>query len=99
MRVKFNESDRNIVLEHIKAALGQRKLADLLDFSVSPGSLIVKISKLGTSELSFTEKPVASGLEYTLTGEKIALAHRAFKGEVTEKIIKIVEKAGGTVVA
>jgi hypothetical protein len=99
MRVKFNESDRNKVLENIKSVLGQRKLADLLDFSVIPGSLIVKISKLGTSELSFTEKAAANGIEYTLTGEKIALAHRAFKSEVTEKIIKIVEKAGGTVVA
>ncbi len=99
MRVTFNETDRNKVLENIKNALGQRKLADLLDFSVSPGSLIVKITKLGTSELSFTEKPGTNGLEYTLTGEKIAFAHRAFKGEVTEKIIKIVEKAGGIVVA
>ena len=99
MRVTFSESDRNKVLDSIKDALGQRKLADLLDFSVSPGNLTVTISKLGTSTLSFTEKPIDSGLEYTLTTEKIALSHRAFRGEVTEKIMKIIEKAGGKVVA
>ena len=55
------------------------------------------ISKLGTSILSFAEKATAGGLEYTLASEKIAFAHKAFKGEVTEKILKIVEKAGGKV--
>jgi hypothetical protein len=99
MRVKFSEADRNKVLESIKNALGQRKLADMLDFEVAPGSLTVTISKLGTSTLSFTEKLGSNGIEYTLTNEKIALAHRAFRGEVTEKIVKIIEKAGGSVIA
>ena len=99
MRILFSETDRQKVLQNIKDSLGQRKLAEMLAFDVSPGNLTVTISKLGTSVLSFTEKSVNAGLEYTLSGEKIALAHRAFKGEVTEKIIKIVEKAGGQVTA
>ena len=98
MRISFSETDRQKVLGSIKDALGQRKLAEMLDFSVSPGSLTVTIKQLGTSVLSFSEKSVAAGLEYTLSSEKIALTHRAFKGEVTEKIIKIIEKAGGQII-
>ena len=98
MRVHFPETDRNKVLANIKTALGDRKLAEMVNFAMAPGKLEVTISKLGTSVLSFAEKSVEKGLEYTLASEKIAFAHKAFKDEVTQKIIRVIEKAGGKVV-
>jgi hypothetical protein len=97
MRIQFTENDRDLVLSKIKAALDGRSLADILEFKAVPGTLSITISKLGTSILSFAEKTTAGGLEYTLASEKIAFAHKSFKAEVTEKILKIVEKAGGKV--
>lgn len=77
--------------------MGERKLADMVNFALKTGQLEVTISKLGTSVLQFSEKDTDKGLEYTLANEKIALTHRAFKDEVTQKIARVIEKAGGKV--
>ncbi len=95
MKVKFIETNRDQVLANIKAALGNRKLSEIVDFSLVAGKLQVTISKLGTSTLLFDETSNSAGLEYTLTSEKIAFSHKAFKGEVTDKIVAVIEKAGG----
>lgn len=97
MKVFFEQKDRNKILTSIKDAMGGRKLAELVKFDVKPGSLMVTISKMGTSSLNFAEKEVAKGIEYHLESEKIALTHRAFKDEVTQKIIQVIKSAGGQV--
>ena len=97
MKVFFSEKDRNKVLTSIKQAMGDRKLAEIVDFSLTPTNLQVVISKMGTSTLTFDETENDQGLEYTLTKEKIAFAHKAFKDDVTRKIINVVEQAGGEV--
>ncbi len=75
-----------------------RKLADMVNITLTKGKLEVIISKLGTSTLTFAEKESDKGLEYNLTSEKIAFTHKAFKDEVKDKIVKVIEKAGGKVV-
>src|SRR3954453_23778352 len=97
LKVNFPETDRDKVLANIKTAMGDRALADLVNFANPPGKLVVTISKLGTSTLEFTEKSLEKSLEYALTSEKIAFTHKAFKDEVTRKIVKVIEKAGGKV--
>ncbi len=97
MKVNFTETNRDKVLANIKEALGTRKLAEIVDFTLLQGKLQVTISKLGTSTLLFSESSHEGGLEYTLSSEKIAFAHKALKGEVTSKIIAVIEKAGGKV--
>lgn len=98
MKVTFAEKNRDKILESIKAAMAGRKLAEMVDIALTKGKLEVTISKLGTSTLLFQEKENDKGLEYNLTSEKIAFTHRAFKDEVTDKIVKVIEKAGGKVV-
>jgi hypothetical protein len=97
MKVFFTESDRSKILASIKAAMGDRKLAEIVNFSLTPGNLEVTISKLGTSTLTFKEKQVNNGFEYALANEKIAFTHKAFKDEVTDKIVKVIQAAGGQV--
>lgn len=97
MKVEFQEKDRNKILASIREAMGGRKLGDMVNFNLKPGALEVVISKLGTSTLTFAESEHSSGFTYKLSTEKIALAHRAFKDEVTQKILKVIEQAGGKV--
>ena len=99
MKVTFAETDRQKILAAIKTAMGERKLAEMVSFEMAAGEMNVTISKLGKSVISFKERTVPAGLEYTLAGEKLALTHRAFKDEVTKKIMNVIEKAGGKVQA
>ncbi len=98
MKVNFAEKNRDKILASIKDAMAGRKLADMVDITLTKGKLEVIISKLGTSTLTFAENENDKGLEYNLTSEKIAFTHKAFKDEVKDKIVKVIEKAGGTVV-
>jgi hypothetical protein len=97
MKVFFTEKDRTKVLSSIKTAMGDRELAKMVTFNMVSDGLEVVISKFGTSTLKFDEKASDQGLEYALASEKIAFTHRALKGEVTNKIVKVIEKAGGKV--
>ena len=99
MKVFFEEKDRLKILENIKVAMGDRRLGELVKFSLDTGKLEVTISKLGTSVLHFSELETTLGLEYALKSEKIALTHKGFKDEIKEKIIHCIEKAGGKVTA
>jgi hypothetical protein len=97
MKVLFNETDRTKILAGIKEAMGDRKLAEIVRFEMNSGTLEVIISKLGTSTLTFKEKIADQGIEYALTNEKIAFTHKAFKDEVTNKILSVIKDAGGKV--
>lgn len=97
MKVHFAEKDRNKVLQAIQAAMGDRKLGEIVKFAMGKDTLEVIISKLGTSTLQFKETASANGLEYALASEKIAFTHKAFKDEVTQKIVKVIQQAGGKV--
>lgn len=97
MKAFFTEKDRHKILDNIKTAMGDRKLADIVQFALKPGGLEITISKLGTSVLHFVEKERDGGLEYVLSSEKIAFTHRALKNEVAQKIMNIIEIAGGKI--
>lgn len=97
MKVQFSEKNRDLILEKIQTAMAGRKLDDLVSFQMGQGFLDVIISKLGTSTLRFKETEHAGGLSYILESEKIAFAHRAFRDDVKDKLIKVIEKAGGSV--
>lgn len=99
MDIKFPEKDLSVIIDKIKKALGGRELGKMVSFDHVGSEMIVTISKFGTSTLTFSTKPTADGSHLTLDKEKIALAHRALKGEVTDKIVKVIQQAGGTVSA
>ena len=97
MHISFSEQDPNKVLTDIQANMEGRKLAKMVSFDLKGEILTITIKKLGTSTLEFNYKKAGAGLEFDLSKEKIAMSHKAFKGEVTEKIVKIIQKSGGTV--
>lgn len=97
MHIHFKEKDPSKVLASIREAMGDRELGKIVSFDMDTSSLTVTISKLGKSTLTFLKKASDIGVELVLDNEKIALTHKAFKNEVTDKIMKIIEKAGGSV--
>lgn len=97
MKVSFTGKDRDKILQQIKDAMGDRSLSQMVSFKMGQGLLEVVISKLGTSTLQFKESETPAGLDFILANEKIAFTHKAFKDEVTAKIMRVIEKAGGKV--
>lgn len=101
MKIRFKEKAPQAALADIKKALEGRKLGELVAFNLEKDDLTVTIQKMGKSVLEFTKNPASKGgdLEWDLTSEKIALTHKAFKGEVIDKITKIIQGVGGQVIS
>jgi len=99
MNIFFAEKQPDKIIAALKKAMGERELAKIVSFAFQGKNLIVTISKLGTSVLTFVHKDRDDGSEFTLAGEKVALAHKVFKDEVKQKIVKVVGQAGGKVKA
>jgi GTP-sensing pleiotropic transcriptional regulator CodY len=97
MKICFTETDPKKVLASIKSAMGGRKLAEMVSFELEDQLLKVIIAKMGQSVLTFSESRQDDSIEYSLKDEKIAFAHKPFKHDVTEKILYVIEKAGGVV--
>jgi len=93
-----NKTATNVV-EDIRKAITGRKLGEITQLEEKAGNIVVTISKLGTSVLTFATKVRDGGVEIALTGEKLALAHRPIRGEVTNKLTKVVEQVGGNVLS
>ncbi|MBP6217662.1 MAG: hypothetical protein KA436_03630 [Oligoflexales bacterium] len=98
MKIQFQEKDPEKVVHKIQESLGGRQLGSLLNFNLKDKNVTVKIQKFGTSTLEFSHNPaVKESLEWVLSSEKIAFAHKAFKEEVLSKLKKVIEDLGGMV--
>ena len=97
MKISFPKQESKKIISAIKKAMGDRALSEMVDLSIEKSQMIITISKLGTSTLTFAKEVNDDRVLFVMTGEKIAFTHRAFKGEVTDALLKIVKKAGGTV--
>ena len=94
-----SETSPKNVIDNIQEKLSGRNLGKIVSLDLAPNSsLTVTIKKAGKSTLEFDIDGAKSGVVWSLRKEKIALAHRAFKSEVLEKIRGIVEQAGGELV-
>ena len=98
MNIHFPAQTLSEVISKIQSALSGRSLGDLVSFHEKPEGIEVTISKLGTSTLFFSAKKAKEGFDLSLSQEKIAFAHKAFKDEVKSKLASVIEKAGGKVV-
>jgi hypothetical protein len=97
MKIKFSKQPNSDIISALRQTMEGRALGQLVSIGEEDGHLVVKISKLGTSTLQFNRSEQGSDAIFTLTVEKIAFAHKAFKDEVKSKFVQVVEKSGGTV--
>lgn len=97
MKVQFSLNSTESVAKVINEQLVGRKLGDLVKITADGSNLVLSISKLGTSTLVFAGTPKNNGIEFNLTSEKIAFAHKPMKEEFKEKLGKAIEQAGGKI--
>ncbi len=97
MNIHFKDTDPNSIINKLKEVMGDRALSKMVSFDLAGNEMVVTISKLGTSSLHFNCTKLSDGCKFELTKEKIALAHKPLKSEVTSKIYKVIEKAGGVI--
>lgn len=99
MKISFPKQPNAKIIQSIRQAMEGRSLNDLVSIEEQGSDVIVKISKLGTSVLTFkrTEDDGKDSVQLDLVGEKIAFAHKAFKDEVKLKFSEVIKKAGGIV--
>lgn len=99
MKVQFPKQSNADIILALRKIMEGRSLGDLVSIEDQEGDLLLKISKLGTSTLTFTRTEGTDKVEYVLSSEKIAFAHKAFKDDVKEKLVQVIQKAGGTVLS
>ncbi len=98
MKISFDAEATEAIISKIKKTMENRNLAKIVEFSTDPqGNITIHIKKLGTSTLSFSRLEEKGKAIFKLSEEKIAFAHRAFKDEVTQKIMQVIELAGGKI--
>ena len=99
MKFSFSKKQTNkSIIESIQTAMGGRSLKDLVQFEETGKDIVVKISKLGTSTLTFHRTEKGDNAVIELASEKIAFAHKAFKDDVKDKLVGVIEKAGGKLI-
>jgi hypothetical protein len=96
MKVQFKKQSNKDVVESIIKTMSGRSLGDIVSIEETTSGLSVKISKLGTSTLQFDRVEQGDLAIFTLSSEKIAFAHKAFKDDFKSKLISVIEKSGGT---
>jgi hypothetical protein len=97
MKIKFAKQPNSEIIAALQKTMDGRALGQIVSVHEEGGSLVVKISKLGTSTLQFDRSEQGNDLIFTLAVEKIAFAHKAFKDEVKSKFVHVIEKSGGKV--
>lgn len=97
MKVFFGLDNAESVVTAINGALSGRRLGELVKLTASGNDLVLTISKLGTSTLTFSGKPKDKGMEFNLSSEKIAFTHKPMKEDFKEKISKAIAQAGGKI--
>ena len=99
MEIYFKDKNTLEVIEGIKTKLGGRKLGDLLEIEADGDDIRVTIRKMGTSTLEFSHMKSKEGHKWELSKEKLALTHRAFKGEILDKLTSIIDSMGGKILS
>lgn len=99
MEIYFKDKNTEEVIHGIQEKIGGRKLGDLLHLESEGSDIKVTIKKMGTSILEFSHHHKDGGHSWVLSKEKLAMTHRAFKGEIMDKLKDVVESLGGNFTA
>ena len=99
MEIYFKDKNAQQVIDGVREKMGGRKLSELLHIEADGNDIRVTIKKMGTSTLEFTHTEQKEGHHWQLSKEKLALTHRAFKGEIIEKLTRIIDSLGGKILS
>lgn len=84
-------------VQAVQAKLQGRDLGKIVSIVLAEEKIIVSFRQFRTSEINFTiTQQNEEKFETRVTGEKIALAHRAFRSEIERKLVKVLLSCGAS---
>jgi hypothetical protein len=81
----------------ITQALSGRDLGKIVSMTATENQVNITFSKLGKSEVIFSLAKENADFSCTHQSEKIALTHKALRGDIESKLAKVLESAGASV--
>lgn len=96
MRIVFESGDPVEIMHKVSDRLVGRKLGSMVKLDMKGDDLLITIKKLGTSTLEF-KRQKSDMLEWKLSTERLAMAHRPFKDDVIERLTRVVQQVGGDI--
>jgi hypothetical protein len=85
-------------IRKITDALSGRELGKIASMSLSGNNIVVTFSKLGKTEVIFSLTKESDKFTCNHQSEKVALTHRALRGDIESKLAKVLESVGANVV-
>jgi hypothetical protein len=98
MKILLPKKPIEQIARDINDVIGERKILSMVSISHNSKQLVVKISKWGTSTLTFTRTDDKASAQFSLTSEDIAFTHKPFYQEVKNQFYSVVKEAGGSVI-
>lgn len=86
--------DPGAFVERVRKELSGRELGEIVTLDLDGDELIVRFSRMGTSELRYALDVADGGFSARLAGERIALLHGAFRQTFEDKFEQIIAHVG-----
>ena len=87
-----------VFAKKVTEAIASRSLGKIVNISATDSQILVKFSKLGSSEIIYEcLASLPAGFKATLKSEKIAFAHRVFRADIEAKLAAVMEKQGAQI--
>lgn len=84
-------------IERVHTALAGRELERMVSLDHRGAELVVRFSRLGTSELRYALEEMGDGFRAELIHEQVALLHAAFRRTFEEHFEGVIARVGGRV--
>jgi hypothetical protein len=81
-------------VERVREELSGRELGEIVTLEREGDELVVRFSRMGTSELRYALDVADGGFSARLTDERIALFHGAFRQTFEDKFEQIIAHVG-----
>ncbi|MCG6964159.1 MAG: hypothetical protein LJE95_12920 [Acidobacteria bacterium] len=81
-------------VDRVRKELSGRELGEIVTLELDGDELVVRFSRMGTSELRYALDVADGGFSARLTDERIALLHGAFRQTFEEKFDQIIAHVG-----
>lgn len=86
--------DPEAFVAKVREELSGRELGEIVSLELEGEELVVRFSRMGTSELRYALKMVDGGFNAHLAHERIALLHGAFRQTFEDKFEQIIAHVG-----
>ncbi len=93
---RFTVPDQNAreFVDGVRRALSGRSLGQMVTLDLEGTQLVVRLSKMGTTELKYDVVPQGAGFVANLTQERVAPFHAPFRADFEHKLEQVLQDLG-----